>query len=232
MNKKTKANVKKVDKSNKNKRPVIILGIVIFSLISFIIYKALKPKPKHYQNGLPVELVVVEHLYDTSTKEKAIGLSDYTFVGKINKHLRTEHIEIINDDKSKEYIPHSVYSVTVLKNIKGKLITEENIEVAFIGGLRKDEKYFYQVNGLMLPKEGAYYILLPVIHYENGQLTIESKDQRVRLDGEYKEKEKNEVVESYINAYKYQIIPDEGTYMEPKQYYQSKYDVELYNKNK
>lgn len=55
-------------------------------------------------NNLPVTRAHGMKMYDTSTPEKAIGISDYVFVAKINKILRTEYknqIQIKDDNKVK-----------------------------------------------------------------------------------------------------------------------------------
>lgn len=219
---------KKVEKTlneKKNYRPIIVIGIVILFLMYFMISNVLKPKPKFYQDGLPVKLSNITPYYSDDTKEKAIGLSDYTFVGKINKILRTEHIKTKDEENKKiDYMAYTIYSVQVMKNIKEKLITSENIEIDFLGGLSRDEKSLELTSGLDMFQEGEYYILLPTIWKEEGPLEISSGNQAIRLGKEYDEK--NEMVVSYINAYKYQEVPDEGTYMEPKQYFKSIYDIE------
>lgn len=74
---------------------------------------------------MPIYTTSAMWVYDGSTPEKAMGISDYAFVAKVDKILRTEYknpveIEITANGEKKEmvYDPYTVYEITVIENIK------------------------------------------------------------------------------------------------------------------
>ena len=130
----------KKDKKNQINYRAIALIVIIVGLIVFLIINA----NKTYKD----KILSPQYIYDTSTKEKVIGASDYTFVAKVNKLLRDEHLKEDSEGKLVDYTPYSVYLVTVLKNIKGTLVTDRDIEVKLLGGIHRSENYKVLVNKL------------------------------------------------------------------------------------
>ncbi len=119
----------------------IILGVVLAN--SFSGNKLLKK----FYNGLPVEYSLASYMYDTATPEKAIGISDYVFVAKVNEIARTEYkypveAEISLNKKIKRTTPYTIYNISVIKNIKGELVTSKPIEFMQYGGLSEDGKSY------------------------------------------------------------------------------------------
>lgn len=211
-------------KSKKNNNLKISLTILILIILSVIIMILTRPKPKYFYKELPAEYIITESIYDTSSKEKLFGASDYAFVGKVNKILRTEHVtnEIINSttDKTTIYIPYTVYSVEVVKNIKGNLI--ENIEVYQYGGLHKDEKKYIIYNNNVLLNNDEYYIFFTYLNDNDGPMYLEFSNQNISLGKTFDEKD--ELISTYQKALKNEIVLDEGTYMIPKVKYYSIFD--------
>lgn len=187
-----------------------------------------------YYNGLPVSDIHASFAYDMSTPEKAIGAADYVFIAKIDKIVRTEYrnpVEIeIAADKSKTKIvsePYTIYSVRVIKNIKGSLNTFENIEVQQLGGISESENEYFFLEDTKLLKVGEAYLLLAFVPFENGSLEINSADTIVNLKQSYTKLGVDEVknsidtdsaVFSYEKASAKQVIPNY------KENYVSKYD--------
>lgn len=200
----------------KDKTKMIILVIIGLALISFVVYKVINKRPASViRNNIA--------LYDYSTKEKAIGASDYVFVGKVNKVLRTEHDKIINRDKALEYCPRTIYSVNVVKNLKRKLINDLPIEIKFDGGFDAAKKTLYLNKDLNLLSAGEYYIFLVAMDKENGPLWLTTKEQLVSLGKKYDAK--NVLIKEYEKAYKNEEVPDIAKYMVPKKIYTSIYDI-------
>lgn len=153
----------------------------------------------------------VSYAYDTRSPEKAIGVADYVFIAKINGILRTEY-----RFNTKE--PYTVYSATVIENIKGEIIKDKKIEIFTHGGLNSDKKSYTIFGGIEFLNVGEYYILLPYTA-SDGRLGISNTTSIVELGksiGSY-----NNTVERYKEAAKNPIAP------EGKKYAKSKlYDVE------
>ncbi len=216
-------------KRKNNKTFNIIVILVILMILGTIITNLLKPKAKYYYHGLPVEYIKEEPIYNTSTKERAIGASDYVFVGKVNKILRVEHEKKL-ENKQYIYTPKTIYSVSVLKNIKGKLTLDKDIEITVFGGLHRNETKFILYNKINLLKDNEYYIFLPYLTADNKPMLLNFPYQIISLGKEYDKEIKNDLVELYQKAFKNEIVPDEGTYIVPKAKYYSIYDQKNYSK--
>lgn len=197
----------------KDKPKIIILIIIALMAVFFVVYKIISNQQL---------LVIREYtpLYDYSTKEKIIGASDYVFIGKVNKILRVEHEN--KNDKKYDYSPKTIYSVSVIKNIKRKLITDLPIEIKFDGGYDSSNKTLYLNMNLDLLNEDEYYIFLVYMDVDKGPLLVASKEQVISLGKEYKEN--NSLTKDYIKAYKNEEIPDATKYIIPKVLYTSIYD--------
>lgn len=203
----------KKDKKNQINYRAIALIVIIVGLIVFLIINA----NKTYKD----KILSPQYIYDTSTKEKVIGASDYTFVAKVNKLLRVEHLKEDSEGKLVDYTPYSVYLVTVLKNIKGTLVTDRDIEVKLLGGIHRSENYKVLVNKLKYLDKDNYYILHPSAD-EEGNLIITNPDEIYPLGKEYDEK--SELIKEYIKAYKNEEVPTAEYYSIPKERQYSIYD--------
>lgn len=127
---------------------------------------------KDYKD-LPINYTEACYAYDTSTPEKAIGVADYVFIAKINSILRTEY-------RFGTQGPYTVYSATVIQNIKGEIIKNENIEIVLHGGLNKDKSSYSFMSGMDFLNVGEYYILLPYTA-SDGRLGISNRTSIVSL---------------------------------------------------
>lgn len=117
-----------------------MIGVVVFLLLvgfTFICYQ--KTEKVDYYNGRRVEYILAVYSHDTTSPEKAIGISD---VGIVKQILRTEYRnEVIIDNADNQevfYDLYTVYEVEVIKNIKGNLGEAKIVELMRFGGLDKD----------------------------------------------------------------------------------------------
>lgn len=106
-------------------------------------------------DDLPIVEMTVQYSFDSY--EEIMGYADYVFVGKvigdpisIQKNMLSSKDTVLN-------IPHTIYSVEVLNNIKGDLT--QTVEIQRLGGLDESGKY-YRVAGDILPVEGETYIFI------------------------------------------------------------------------
>lgn len=194
-----------------NKKYFLILLIIGLIIISFVIYKIFN------QNQTMIRMNI-RQLYDYSTNEKLIGASDYVFVGKVNKILRTEH-KIKDDNNSSN---QTIYSVSVIKNIKRKLITSSEIELNLFGGWDQNHETLYLPIGMNLLNENEYYIFFAYLDKDQSPLTINNKLQLIKLGKNY---DKNsQIIKDIEKAYKNEEVPSKKDYMIPKELFTSKYD--------
>ena len=211
---------------NKKQRKKVVLLIIVLAVIILITYIIVNKKDQPLYKGLPFSMSLGLPIYDYSSKPSAVGASDYVFIGRVNKVLRTEHQKTIDSNNKLSYYSHTVYSVDVVKNIKRKLVTDQSIEVRFAGGIDRSNKRFQLHNNLMMPNEGEYYIFLAYLEGDAQPLNINFKELIVSLGSNYNAKDKNILVDEYTSAYKNEIIPNSAEYIWPKTPYTSIYDVD------
>lgn len=170
------------------------------------------------------------YMYDTSTPERAVGISDYVFVAKIDGIARTEYrnpitIETGLSSSETRTTPYTVYNIEVVKNIKGELITSEPIEYMQYGGINEDGETYTFMEGTGLLETGIYYILMVgTFEGDGGIIEVTEPNRRILLDDVENDEdvENSELVKRYEEAYKNEVIP-EG--FEEEDRYISKYDV-------
>ena len=170
------------------------------------------------------------YMFDTSTPEKAVGISDYVFVAKINKIARTEYRDPVTIETglfSSEVwtTPYTYYEIEVVKNIKGELIASEPIEYMQYGGINEDGETYTFMEGTGLLETGKYYILMAdTFGGDGGIIEVTEPNRRILLDDVENDEdvENSELVKRYEEAYKNEYIP-EGFYNWER--YTSKYDV-------
>lgn len=171
----------------KNKKKKYFFGIIAAFLIMAVVIFNIKNKAFKNSdaelNGLPVYYSHAVYAFDTSTPEKAYGASKYVFIAKVNGILRTEYInptevEVGIGKTEIVYDPVTVYSISVIKNIKGNLITSESIELKQHGGISKDNKSYTFVENSSLLNTGEYYMFLTGAE-ENGGILEATNPERI-----------------------------------------------------
>ena len=172
------------------------------------------------------------YMYDTSTPERAVGISDYVFVAKIDGIARTEYrnpitVETGLSSSETRTTPYTVYNIEVVKNIKGELITSEPIEYMQYGGINEDGETYTFMEGTGLLETGKYYILMVgTFEGDGGIIEVTEPNRRILLDDVENDEdvENSELVKRYEEAYKNEVIPDG---FEQEDRYISKYDVRM-----
>lgn len=133
---------------------------------------------------LPVNYTAATYAYDTSSPEKATGVADYVFIGKINKILRTEYrhpTQVVKEGQEVTvYDPYTIYSVDVIKNIKGNLTKKSSIELIQHGGLMSDKQSYSFMEGMDYLYENNYYIFLTYTA-SDGRMGISCRTSAVLL---------------------------------------------------
>ncbi len=211
----------------KKSKKFIIMSVV-FVLIIVVAVGIYFFYGKKMQNA--VTITGSMSMFDTSTPERAVGISDYVFVAKINKISRTEYRNPVTVETglfSSEVwtTPYTYYEIEVVKNIKGELITSEPIEYMQYGGINEDGETYTFMEGTGLLETGKYYILMAdTFGGDGGIIEVTEPNRRILLDDVENDEdvENSELVKRYEEAYKNEYIP-EGFYNWER--YTSKYDV-------
>lgn len=211
---------------------ILVLVIATITIMQIYYRRGMEQSSQEFYNGLPVNISRATYMYDTSTPEKAIGISDYVFVAKINEITRTEYRNPITVEtglfSSKTLTtPYTFYSIEVVKNIKGELITSEPIEYMQYGGISEDGESYTFIEGTELLETGKYYLIMAGTFGEDGgDINVTEPNRRILLEdvNSIEDVENSELVKKYEEAYKNEIIP-EGFEQEDR--YISKYDVRM-----
>lgn len=207
----------------------ISLVVILFTLLGVAVGLRSYEQPKNVEmyNDKPLYYSTAMLMYDTSTPEKAVGVSDYAFVAKINKILRTEYtnrmqIETGFNKTTTVSNPYTVYEIEVVENIKGSLKTDSPIEFMQYGGLNENGDSYTFIEGGGFLNDGEYYILMVDTWGDQDGGTIEVSDTNriVSLGNSYNPNVKSSLVTEYEMAYQNQVVPTGVTTSE-----MSKFDI-------
>jgi hypothetical protein len=162
---------------------------------------------------MDVKYYTASFVIDETDLTQVTTYASYVFIAKVISYDKTEYL---NGDAE---LPLTFYSVQVLENIKGNLITDENIELKKAGGLIKNSTKFSICQDDILPEQGGTYLFAAVIFDDD--LYCPMPNMVVKLDTEDTNWSENEVVQRYTEALKQEVsdIPNGNQY-------KSKYDAE------
>lgn len=102
-------------------------------------------------------------VYDTDNIREAVGICDYVFVAKVVSCDGTEYRNVITTEDEKGNpkevgSPYTNYTIQVLENIKGELITDKPIPIVKQGGISEKQDAIYLFENDSLPSENSIYI--------------------------------------------------------------------------
>lgn len=182
------------------KKNILVIILVIILTLELGVISLNYFSSKKLEN-LPIEIIQGSMVYDMTTPEKAIGAVDNVFVGKIVARKDTIYDE--ND------IPTTIYEVEVKENIKGNLITNNNIELYQIGGINKNNTSYTFYENTNYLEENEEYIILAFVPFEKGNLIIHNQFTYINLNSN-KERTANDInlLETYKEAYQNQEVPE------------------------
>lgn len=144
----------------------LFLGIVMIATITGCSSQSNYEMSKTFDSfALSSEIPVVyddgSFMVNVDNPEEIVGWGDYVFVAKVEAELRTEYTNLHeNEDGTITGKPYTVYSITVIDNLKGKLKKNEPIEFFKHGGVNYDGNSISLLEGDQLLEAGKYYILV------------------------------------------------------------------------
>jgi hypothetical protein len=163
-----------------------------------------------------------------------VGDADYVFLARVDKKGKTVYknkVQIETENGTKEIAtPYTNYKVTVLKNIKGSLQTDQSIPVQKAGGIDKKGESIVTFEDDALPEVGKTYVFLAYVQ-DDGSLLISGPhsntlvaniDRTVTSQTVDAYAKQSDVVSYYEKAYDHQIITDRKRSI-------SKYDTSAIN---
>ncbi len=194
---------------------LVISTLVISSLNS---NKATKNIPKTVAGSdissidfksLPIQKTKGDFIIDVYNPNEFVGFADYVFIGYVNELVSTEYINKYVR-KGKNYsTPITNYSITVMKNIKGSLKTEESIIVQKHGGIYEDKSAIQLWEDDQLPEKGKMYVFIGITQSDS-RLLISGPNSNIALEPNINKEnlDNSEIVKLYVNAYNNQIEYD------------------------
>lgn len=98
-------------------------------------------------SNLPIHQMHASFVYDTDNIREAVGICDYVFVAKVVSCDGTEYRNVITTEDEKGNpkevgSPYTNYTIQVLENIKGELITDKPIPIVKQGGISENKMLF------------------------------------------------------------------------------------------
>jgi len=207
---------------------VLALIIVIAGVVLFMTMRANDTEP-------PIMRIHGSFLIDVNNPYELVGDAGYVFVATVNEahteYLYPATMENAEGGTTVVTTPYTSYTVSVIENIKGELITEEQIQLLKRGGLAEDKKAYYIFEDDFLPEVGGTYIFI-AYGQEDGALLVSGPNSNSeitlstasRSNGNLAEaiKEAPEYKEM-LDAYENQII--DNAHLASREQYISKYDV-------
>ena len=134
-------------------------------------------------SNLPIHQIHASFVYYTYNIREAVGICDYVFVAKVVSCDGTEYRNVITTEDEKGNpkevgSPYTNYTIQVLENIKGELITDKPIPIVKQGGISEKQDAIYLFENDSLPSENSIYIFLAYAQ-EDGSLLISGPNSNV-----------------------------------------------------
>lgn len=170
------------------KRITILIFVTASALLlSAVCWFLYTPDPQK----LPVSTVTHQYIYDISSKYETMGMSDYVFVGTVEKMEGYSYT-------SADDCPYTRYSVFVDRNLKGELPVGESVMLQKIGGMDRSKLYMImEEDDAVFPEEGKKYIFAACVNKE-GILNLPSPNRVIAFENEDVFHEYEEAIENEI----------------------------------
>jgi hypothetical protein len=156
---------------------------------------------------IPVSYDDGSFVVNVNNPAEIVGWGDYVFVARVEDELRTEYTNVREkEDGTITGKPYTVYSITVIDNLKGNLILGEPIEFFKHGGVNYDGESISLLEGDRLLEKGKYYILVAASETD-GRIGQGMPNASIEIDANTMEGiSSNEVYNNYINYVENEII--------------------------
>lgn len=201
-----------------------IITVLILAILFGSVGGYLSIRNKYFYEGKRVWISQASKNYDTSNPEIAVNISDYVFVAKVNKILRTEYrnpveVEIGIGQSVIQKDPYTIYEIEVVENLKGNLKTNEPIEFVQYGGINEDGKSYSLLADSSFLNVGDYYLLMVGVIPDTLEIEISDNNRMICLGKDLVK------AENMINTYKGLISNEVNEWNEMKNKSISKFDM-------
>ncbi len=191
---------------------VLLAGIFLFLTYIALLYFSNKNVNQASIDNPSISVFKASFGIDYNRLEEVVGDADYVFVGNVvseddvvYKHAVTVETE---DGKTQEVsTPYTNYTVNITQNIKGNLITEEDIPIQKAGGFSKDGTECFLYEGDELPIAGNTYIFFAYAQLD-GSLLVSGPISNINIKAESADRSIDGQTSEYdkvVDAYNRQI---------------------------
>lgn len=191
----------------------VIFFVLVIILVSFLVFSLKRKSIAHdeYFNRLPVYRTHISSIINRDNPDELVGAVDYVFVAKVvsedgNEYKFPVEVETADDGEKVVADPYTNYSIEVMKNIKGELVTDQVIPMQKDGGLFQDGSGYQIYEGDALPVVGGTYIFYAET-MDDGSLIVCGPGSNERINVE-KKILNSEVVLEAEDALDTQIVPE------------------------
>ena len=168
---------------------------------------------------LPIYYMDVSYVIDIENPREVVGFGDCVFIAQVNEKTETIHKNIKWINFKRTSMPYTVYSITVIENLKGNIKKNTPIDIEKFGGINIGNDSISLPEGDTLLEEGAYYIFI-VGSDQEGNLVLSAPTNAIKLNVEGE----NEIM--YSEEYKdYMKYCEEEINFE-RQRFKSRYEEE------
>ena len=159
------------------KSRIILFTGILFLIVSTFLYFSIKKTNQANTKAPTVSIIKACFGIDYNNLEEVVGDADYVFVGTVvseddvvYKHTVTVETE---DGRTREVsTPYTNYTVNISQNIKGNLVTGEDIPLQKAGGFTKDRTECFLYEGDELPTVGNSYIFFAYAQLDGSLLVL------------------------------------------------------------
>src|SRR5665647_2143747 len=161
----------------------------------------------------------VSYVIDIENPREVVGFGDCVYIAQVNEKTETIHKNIKWINFKRTSMPYTVYSITVIENLKGNIKKNTPIDIEKFGGINIGNDSISLPEGDTLLEEGAYYIFI-VGSDQEGNLVLSAPTNAIKLNVEGE----NEIM--YSEEYKdYMKYCEEEINFE-RQRFKSRYEEE------
>lgn len=93
-----------------------LISVILICIVALGVYIATKPN-----KDLPINYISGDYVIDMKNPKEVVGLGDYVFVAQVNEEIKTVHRNIKEIGTKKIGMPYTIYTITVIDNLKGKI---------------------------------------------------------------------------------------------------------------
>ncbi len=168
--------------ANKVTKTIIFLCTLLLIVLAFVLIQ----NNKKDMASLTIIRQKADSVIDPDNPREVVGFADYYFVAKVIKTVKTDYRNSVVVETStgrKEIsIPYTIYEMSVVKNIKGALPTDHDIQVTKAGGLMKDNSAILLFEDDLMPEYDKTYIIAASVQ-PNGEILISGSNALQEVPG-------------------------------------------------